>query len=115
MLLPNLYGSIVSGICAGITGGVGLTPGVNVGENHVIFESGNRHDGKYIAGKNIANPTAILLSTVMLLRNLNLPIFADRLAYGINSALQYSEIRTMDLGGNHSLSDYIDEVIKFAK
>lgn len=67
MVLPNLYGAIVSNICAGITGGVGLHPGICVGDNHVMFAQSNRHAGLDIAGKNVANPTALLCCSVTML------------------------------------------------
>lgn len=70
MLLPNLYGSIVTGVCAGITGGVGLTSGANVGEDYIIFEQGTRNIGKDIANKGIANPIALLFSSIMMLRQM---------------------------------------------
>lgn len=63
---------------AGLTGGPGLFPGVNVGENVAIFEQGARHVAKDIAGQGVANPSAALLSAAMMLRHLNLPGFSDR-------------------------------------
>ena len=64
MVLPNLYGSIVTGVCAGITGGVGLTPAANVGDDYIVFEQATRNIGNDIKGKGIANPIAILFSCV---------------------------------------------------
>lgn len=77
MVAPNLYGTIISHICAGITGGVGMTPGACVGTEHALFSQGMPHSGLSLAGRNIANPTSILLSSAMMLRYLGLPMFAD--------------------------------------
>ncbi len=79
-MAPKSWG--VRGTCcgqvAGLTGGPGLFPGVNVGENVAIFEQGARHVAKDIAGMGVANPSAALLSAAMMLRHLNLPGFSDR-------------------------------------
>ena len=85
MLMPNLYGDIVSDLCAGkhrlaigLIGGLGLTPSGNIGDNAAVFEAvhGTAPD---IAGKNISNPTALLLSAVMMLRYMSLTEEADRI------------------------------------
>ena len=78
MVTPNLYGNLVSNVVAGLCGGPGVMPGANIGKDVAIFEQGARHVGKDIAGKGIANPTASLLATAMMLRHLNLPDFSDR-------------------------------------
>uniref|UniRef100_A0A8C8DKS5 Isocitrate dehydrogenase [NAD] subunit, mitochondrial n=1 Tax=Oryzias sinensis TaxID=183150 RepID=A0A8C8DKS5_9TELE len=61
MVMPNLYGNVVSNVCAGLVGGPGLVPGANYGQDYAVFETATRNTGKSIAGKNIANPTAMLL------------------------------------------------------
>uniref|UniRef100_A0A3P9GZY0 Isocitrate dehydrogenase [NAD] subunit, mitochondrial n=1 Tax=Oryzias latipes TaxID=8090 RepID=A0A3P9GZY0_ORYLA len=63
MVMPNLYGNVVSNVCAGLVGGPGLVPGANYGQDYAVFETATRNTGKSIAGKNIANPTAMLLAT----------------------------------------------------
>lgn len=68
MVMPNLYGSIISNICAGITGGVGMTAGACIGNKHSLFTQGTRHTGIDIAGQNLANPTAMILSSILMLR-----------------------------------------------
>lgn len=83
MVMPNLYGTIVNNTCAGITSGVGMSPGFDVGDKYSVFRQGNRHIASDIAGKNIANPTAMLLSASMMLRMDNLPKFADMIEYGL--------------------------------
>ncbi len=70
MVMPNLYGNIVSNVGAGLVGGAGLCPGKNVGRDYVVFEQGARHAGLELAFQNVANPTAMLLSATALLRNL---------------------------------------------
>ena len=70
MVMPNLYGNIVSNIGAGLVGGAGLCPGKNVGVENVLFEQGARHTGLEIAFQNLANPTAMLLSSTRMLSHL---------------------------------------------
>ena len=93
MVAPNLYGTILSHIGAGIflliillgiTGGVGMTPGACIGNEYALFSQGMPHSGMTIAGKDIANPTSMLLSSVMMLRYLGLPRFADQISSAIN-------------------------------
>lgn len=88
MIAPNLYGSIVSHIAAGITGGVGMTPGACVGEKHALFSQGMAHTGLKLAGKDAANPTSILLSSVMMLRYLGFTRFADQISGAIHEVLR---------------------------
>uniref|UniRef100_G3P1P4 Isocitrate dehydrogenase [NAD] subunit, mitochondrial n=1 Tax=Gasterosteus aculeatus aculeatus TaxID=481459 RepID=G3P1P4_GASAC len=71
MVMPNLYGNVVSNVCAGLVGGPGLVPGANYGRDYAVFETATRNTGKSIAGKNIANPTAMLLASCMMLDHLN--------------------------------------------
>lgn len=87
MLLPNLYGSIVQNVVAGITGGVGLAAGASIGRNHLLFSQGCRHAGLDIAGQNVVNPAAILVSSSMMLRHLGLPNFADNLSQALNKTI----------------------------
>jgi len=115
MVLPNLYGSIVSNISAGITGGVGMTPGAAIGHRHVLFTQGLRHSGMDIAGKNEANPSAILFGSIMMLRHLGLPNFADRIANAVNKTLEEGKVRTKDIGGTATTDEYTYEVIKNLK
>lgn len=111
MVAPNLYGSIISHIAAGITGGVGMTPGACIGNNYALFSQGMPHSGMKLAGKNIANPTSILLSSVMMLRYLGLPLFADKIANAISTTLDEGKVRTVDIGGTNSTKEYTREVI----
>jgi len=77
MLLPNLYGSIIGSVVAGLVGGPGIAPGCNIGEDHAIFEQGARHSAEDLVVSKKANPTAFLLSSVMMLRHLQLPYFSN--------------------------------------
>jgi isocitrate dehydrogenase (NAD+) len=110
LILPNLYGDIMSDLCAGLVGGLGVVPGANLGENFAIFESvhGSAPD---IAGKGIANPTAILQCCVLLLNHIGEREAARRLQGAI--ARTYSEGRhlTRDIGGTASTDEFTDAVV----
>lgn len=111
MVAPNLYGTIISHIAAGITGGVGMTPGACIGDNYALFSQGMPHLGTPIAGKNIANPCSILISSVMMLRYLGLPRFADQISQAIRMVLENKEALTKDLRGHSSTTDFTKAVI----
>jgi isocitrate dehydrogenase (NAD+) len=98
-------------INSGITGGVGMTPGACVGRDHALFSQGMPHSGMTIAGKNIANPTSMLLSSVMMLRYLGFPRFADQISNAINEVLTEGKVKTRDIGGESSTSDFTKAVI----
>jgi len=110
LLLENLYGDIVSDLCAGLVGGLGVVPGANVGERCAIFEAvhGTAPD---IAGRGIANPTALLMSSVMMLRWLKLPALADRLEAAIYKVYAEGRVRTPDLGGKATTQQFVDAII----
>jgi isocitrate dehydrogenase (NAD+) len=105
LLLPNLYGDIVSDLGAGLVGGLGLVPGANLGTEIGVFEAvhGSAPD---IAGKNVANPTALLLSAVLMLRHLGESGAADRVYNAVTDVLTGSVARTRDLGGTSSTTEY---------
>ena len=111
LLLPNLYGDIVSDLAAGLVGGLGVVPGANMGENHAVFEAvhGSAPD---IAGKGIANPTALILSSVMMLQHLGEADVARRLRHSIEQVYARGEKLTPDVGGGASTSDFVDAVIR---
>jgi isocitrate dehydrogenase (NAD+) len=110
LLLPNLYGDIVSDLCAGLVGGLGLVPGANLGSDTAVFEAvhGTAPD---IAGKNVANPTALLLSSLMMLRHIGERAAADRIHQALLSVLA-SGTRTPDLGGTATTSGFGDAICK---
>ncbi len=110
LVLPNLYGDIVSDLCSGLVGGLGVAPGVNIGKGLALFEPvhGSAPD---LAGKNMANPTAMLLSAVLMLRHIHESTAADRLEAAIAAVLKEGKDVTSDLGGRASTSRYADAVI----
>lgn len=114
LLLENLYGDIVSDLCAGLVGGLGLVPGSNIGERCAVFEAvhGTAPD---IAGKGIANPTAMMLSAVMMLRWLNLTNVADRMERGLLRVYEKNVVRTPDLGGSATTEEFAHTVLAAAR
>jgi isocitrate dehydrogenase (NAD+) len=110
LLLPNLYGDIVSDLAAGLVGGLGLVPGANMGESHAVFEAvhGSAPD---IAGKGIANPTALMQSAVMMLRHLNEREAANRLQHAIAKVYAEGKTVTADIGGTATTTQFTDAVI----
>jgi isocitrate dehydrogenase (NAD+) len=109
LLLENLYGDIVSDLAAGLVGGLGVVPGANLGDTHALFESvhGSAPD---IKGKNIANPTAIILAAVMMLDYISEAKAAARLRTALHSVLTRGECLTGDLGGSASTSQFADAI-----
>lgn len=101
LLLPNLYGDILSDLCAGLVGGLGLIPGANIGWEYAVFEPvhGSAPD---IAGKGLANPIAMILSGAMLLRHLGETEAALKIEWAVDKVLGEGQIRTPDLGGKSS-------------
>jgi isocitrate dehydrogenase (NAD+) len=101
LLLPNLYGDIVSDLCAGLVGGLGVVPGANIGWEYAVFEPvhGSAPD---IAGKGMANPVAMILSTAMMLAHLGEHEAAARVRGAVAEILGGGEVRTRDLGGSSS-------------
>jgi isocitrate dehydrogenase (NAD+) len=111
LLLPNLYGDIVSDLCAGLVGGLGVVPGANMGAGMAVFEAvhGSAPD---IADKNLANPTALLLSALMMLEHLGEQERAERIRSALNGVLVGGRIRTRDLGGQASTTEFTDAVCR---
>jgi isocitrate dehydrogenase (NAD+) len=109
LLLPNLYGDIVSDLCAGLVGGLGVVPGANLGVDAAVFEAvhGSAPD---IAGKNVANPTALLLSAVLMLRHIGEGAMADRVTRAVETVLAEGRIRTRDLGGTATTTEFADAI-----
>ena len=112
MVLPNLYGSIIANIISSLVAGPGITPGVNIGPDFALFEPGTRHIARDIGGKVIANPTAMILSSAMMLRHINLPHFAERIQEGIFRTIREGKVLTQDMGGKATTFQYTKEVIK---
>ncbi|MDD4496299.1 MAG: isocitrate/isopropylmalate dehydrogenase family protein [Eubacteriales bacterium] len=114
LVLPNLYGDIISDLCAGLVGGIGITPGANIGSDISIFEAihGSAPD---IAGQGIANPIALILSGVMMLRHLNEIKAAERIERAINQILTDGKYLTFDLGGQSTTDEFADAIIEKIK
>jgi isocitrate dehydrogenase (NAD+) len=111
LLMENLYGDILSDLCAGLVGGLGVVPGSNMGDGCAVFEAvhGSAPD---IAGKRVANPSAMLLSTVMMLRHLDQGAAADAVERAVFEALGSPALRTRDLGGSATLDAFTDAVVE---
>lgn len=111
ILTQNLYGDILSDLCAGLVGGLGVAPGGNIGSGRAVFEAvhGSAPD---IAGKGVANPTALMLSGVQMLRYLGLLAHADRVENALRMAL-VNHYRTRDLGGNTTTHEFAQAVISY--
>ena len=110
LVMENLFGDILSDLAAGLVGGLGLAPSGNIGESVALFEAvhGSAPD---IAGKGIANPTALLLSGVMMLRHLGEAAAAGRIEDAVRRVLGDGKVRTGDLGGTASTRQYADALI----
>ena len=111
MVMPNLYGDILSDLTSGLIGGLGMLPSCNKNDDCAILEAVHG-SAPYIAGKGIANPTALLLSAVMMLEHLNFKDEANRIKKAINDVLENTDIRTPDLGGTSSTKEYTDAIIQ---
>uniref|UniRef100_U5EIY4 Putative microtubule associated complex n=1 Tax=Corethrella appendiculata TaxID=1370023 RepID=U5EIY4_9DIPT len=112
MNMTNLYGSITSNVICGLIGGAGLLSGRNYGDHYAIFETGTRNTGTAIAGKNIANPIAMLNAAVDMLHHLGHEHHARNLGDAINKTLIEDHIFTQDLGGSASSTDVISNIMK---
>jgi len=114
LITENLYGDIVSDLCAGLVGGLGLAPSANIGTNCAVFEAvhGSAPD---IAGKGVANPTALLFSSLMMLRHLGENSIADRIQNAVLRVCNEGQCVTIDLGGKASLEEFKVEVIRQSK
>jgi len=107
--LPNLYGDIVSDLCAGLVGGLGGVPSANLKTEIGVFEAahGSAPD---IAGKNLANPTALLLSALLMLRHIGERPMADRIMTALSGVLSEGQVRTRDLGGTAGTREFADAI-----
>jgi isocitrate dehydrogenase (NAD+) len=111
LVTTNLFGDILSDLVAGLVGGLGMTPGGNIGRDAAIFEAvhGSAPD---IAGKGIANPIALLLAAAMMLEHVHLPHMATRLRTAIDQTLNLDQVRTGDLGGTATTADFTRALVK---
>ncbi len=110
LLMENLYGDIVSDLCAGLVGGLGVVPGGNIGTDVAVFEAvhGSAPD---IAGKNLANPLALIRSAIMMLYHMNKDEVAERVRAALRHVVVEQKIRTRDLGGEAGTTEFTDAVV----
>ncbi|MEJ7747817.1 MAG: isocitrate/isopropylmalate family dehydrogenase [Candidatus Limnocylindrales bacterium] len=111
LVLPNLYGDIVSDLAAGLVGGLGVAPGANIGLDAAVFEPVHGSAPKY-AGLNKANPTALILSGALMLRHLKYPAEADRVESALRAVIAEGTATTYDLGGSTGTSEFADAIIE---
>jgi isocitrate dehydrogenase (NAD+) len=109
LVLPNLYGDIVSDLAAGLVGGLGVAPGANIGERAAVFEPVHGSAPKY-AGQNKANPTALMLSGALMLRHLGETDAADRVETAVRSVIAEGTTTTYDLGGSAGTREFGEAV-----
>jgi len=111
LVMPNLYGDIVSDLCAGLVGGLGVVPAANLGVEIGVFEAvhGSAPD---IAGRNLANPMALLLSALLMLRHIGEAPMADRIMKALGAVLTDDKVRTRDLGGTASTTEFTTAICR---
>jgi isocitrate dehydrogenase (NAD+) len=111
MVMPNLYGDIVSDLAAGLIGGLGLTASGNIGKDCEVYEAvhGTAPD---IAGKNLANPTALILSSTMMLKNMGMTKFGDAIETSIFKVMKEGKYLTGDLGGKAKTTEFTKAIIE---
>lgn len=109
--MENMFGDIVSDLCAGLIGGLGLLPGANIGDKYAVFEAvhGSAPD---IAGQNLANPTALIQSSILMLHHLGEHVAALRIEDALYKVLSEKDLRTKDLGGRSNTKEFIKHIIE---
>jgi isocitrate dehydrogenase (NAD+) len=112
MVMPNLYGDILSDLCSGLVGGLGIIPGANIGKEYAVFEAVHG-SAPQIAGQNKANPTALIQSAVMMLRYLGEYDSAKKIEDALAEVFLRGEKLTVDLGGSTSTDEFANEVCKY--
>lgn len=111
MVMNNLYGDILSDLCSGLVGGLGIIPGANIGKDYAVFEAVHG-SAPQIAGQNKANPTAEIQSAVMMLKYLGQYENAERIEKALKKVFEEGKVLTCDLGGNASTEEFTNEIIK---
>ena len=112
MVMPNLYGDILSDLCSGLVGGLGIIPGANIGRDYAVFEAVHG-SAPQIANKNIANPTALIQSAIMMLKHLKEYDAAKKIENALEKVFLKGEKLTVDLGGNATTEEFTEEIIKY--
>ncbi|XP_048486566.1 probable isocitrate dehydrogenase [NAD] subunit beta, mitochondrial isoform X2 [Plutella xylostella] len=111
MVTPNLYGNIVDNLASGLVGGAGVVAGASYSADCAVFEQGARHVFSGAVGKNIANPTAMLMASANLLAHVNLSTYSRQLKQAVYTVLTDGKVRTKDLGGQNTTKDFTNAVI----
>lgn len=111
IVTTNLFGDILSDLCAGLVGGLGMAPGANIGEDCAIFEAvhGSAPD---IAGKNLANPTSVILASIQMLEYLNMSDKAEKIRAALKDVIESGDRTTRDLGGEHGTTDFTQALLE---
>jgi len=111
IVTTNLFGDILSDLCAGLVGGLGMAPGANIGKNAAIFEAvhGSAPD---IAGKNLANPTSVILASIQMLEYLGMADKAEKIRAAVTQVIAEGDRTTRDLGGTHGTTDFTQAIIE---
>lgn len=111
IVTTNLFGDIISDLCAGLIGGLGMAPGANIGENCAIFEAvhGSAPD---IAGQNLANPSSVILASIQMLEHLEMQDKAEKIRHALADVIQSGDRTTRDLGGSHGTTDFTQAILE---
>lgn len=110
IVTTNLFGDILSDLCAGLVGGLGMAPGANIGENCAIFEAvhGSAPD---IAGQNLANPSSVILASIQMLEHLGMQPQAKKILHALRDVIESGDRTTRDLGGSHGTTDFTQAIL----
>jgi len=111
MVMPNLYGNIVDNLASGLVGGAGIVPGASFARDCVVFEQGARHTFSEAIGKNIANPTAMLLCSANMLNHIGLNSYGDQIRNAVESVIQEGKVKTRDIGGYSKTLEFTTAII----
>lgn len=111
IVTTNLFGDIISDLCAGLVGGLGMAPGANIGENCAIFEAvhGSAPD---IAGQNLANPSSVILASIQMLEHLEMQDKAEKIRAALRDVIECGDRTTRDLGGSHGTTDFTQAILE---
>jgi len=115
MVMPNLYGDIIDNLASGLVGGAGVVAGASYSENAVVYETGASHTFAEAVGKNVANPTAMLLSSCNMLNHVGLEYYGGMIQNAVHRVLKTGKIRTKDIGGHSSSHEFTMAVINSLK
>ena len=111
MVMPNLYGNIVDNLAAGLVGGAGVVTGESCGAECVVFEPGTRHSFQEAIGRNIANPTAMILCAADMLKHIYFHEHGEMLEKAVKKVIKDGKVKTRDMGGYASTTDFTHAVI----